>query len=128
MAKIIQFTPHISKIPTPEQVRALLEPEPEEEPQPFSITFVALDERRTAIVGEVDRTKAYLDQLPGTYQVRNIIRDALGRNRGSGVILTVFQTLSFIGMMEEDWELPPEVRKVAEQRYRDLIENMKAAK
>ncbi|MBR1800648.1 MAG: hypothetical protein IJ767_04035 [Bacteroidaceae bacterium] len=128
MATIIQFTPHIPKVPTPEQVKALLEPEPEEEPQPFNITFVALDERRTAIIGEVERTKAYLDRLPGTYQVRNVIRDALGKNRGSGVILTVVQTLSFIDMMEEDWELNPDVRKVAEQRFNDLIENMKAAK
>lgn len=128
MATIIQFTPRIPKVPTPEQVKALLEPEPEDEPQSFNITFVALDERRTAIIGEVDRAKAYLDRLPGTYQVRNIVRDALGRNRGSGVILTVVQTLSFIDMMEEDWELNPDVRKIAVQRYNELLENMKAAK
>jgi len=29
---------------------------------------------------------------------------------------------------KEDWELNPYVRKIAERRYSDLLENMEAAK
>ena len=142
MAIIIPFTAappkgstHGRKNPsvqrTPEEVRRFMLglDDPEEEEEHFNLLFIPLDDRRTAVVGEVDKTQPFLERLQGTYQVCDSIFDPKGRNRGPGIILTSIQTLQFINLMEDDgWELNDEIHRVTEERYNYLVEQMRAAK
>lgn len=122
MGKIIQFTPSIlkggKKEKTPEEVRKfILGIEDPEEDLHIDVTFIPLDDERTALVGDFEDVKDIVLEL-GDIQERKIIKDPKGNNRGPGVILTVAQTLRLIKTLEDDgWELNPEVRRVAQLRF-----------
>lgn len=122
MGKIIQFTPVIakggSKEKTPEEVRKfMLGIEDPEEDMHIDVTFIPLDDERTALVGDFDDVKDIVFSM-GDVQEKKSIKDPKGNKRGPGVIMTVAQTLRFVKTLEDDgWELNPEVLRVAQLRF-----------
>ena len=136
MAKIIDFTmaarliaagniPTQKKERTPEEVRKfMLGIEDEEEDQQINLTFIPLDERRTALVGDFAAIRPLIMKLDDIEECEHI-QDSKQQDRGAGIILSVEQTLLLVDMIEEDgWEgLSPDVRRCAEARYNHLIDN-----
>jgi len=122
MGKIIQFTPAIAKAErkekTPEEVRKfILGIEDPEEDLHIDVTFIPLDDERTALVGDYEDVKDIVFDM-GDIKERKNIKDPSGKKRGPGVILSVAQTLRLVKTLEEDgWEFNPEVRRVAQLRF-----------
>lgn len=122
MGKIIQFTPVIAKggisTKTPEAVRKfILGIDDSEEDLHIDVTFIPLDSKRTALVGNFEDVKDIVFSM-GDVQKKKNIKDPRGQNRGAGVILTVAQTLRLVNTLEDDgWELNSDVRRVAQLRY-----------
>ena len=98
-----------------------------EEDLHVSMTFLNLDEARTAIVGDFDAVEPLIDELHGEVQRRQRIYDDERKNRGPGVILSVRQVVQLLKMMLEDgWtDLNPDVHIIAEARYKALQEKNK---
>ena len=86
-------------------------------------SVISLDDYHTALVGDFAAIRPLIEQL-GTITERKQIYDLQGNNRGPGVILSVFQTMKLVNLMEEEgWDdLNPDVRRVAEARYNALIQ------
>ena len=142
MATIIKMTPSAhrgrvsggstaaNKPRSPEEVRRFMlgiEEDPDEEG--FDLLFIPLDERRTAVVGEVEKTQTFLDRLQGTYQRCDNIRDPKGRKRGPGIILTAIQAQQYIDLMVEDgYELNDEIFHVTRERCNFMLEQMRAVR
>ena len=122
MRKIIQFTPTIvkdgSKEKSPEEVRKfMLGIEEPEEDMHIDVTFIPLDDERTALVGDFEDVKDIVFSM-GDVQEKKSIKDPKGNKRGPGVIMTVAQTLRLVKTLEDDgWELNPEVLRVAQLRF-----------
>lgn len=125
MATIISFTPKPTSLTkkkgTPVNVRQFMpDYEPaEENEQSINLTFFAIDEYRTAVIGDIGTVRPLIMELDGTVNERKTIKDKNGNKRGPGLILTVSQVLQLITMIENDgWDLEnPEVRQVAQARY-----------
>ena len=61
----------------------------------------------TALVGDFAAIRPLIEQL-GTIAERKQIYDLQGNNRGPGVILSVFQTMKLVNLMEEEGEVRSE--------------------
>ena len=112
---------------TPEDVRKFMMGIEDEEDQQIDVTFVPLDDRRTALVGDFAAIRPLIMQLDSFEECKNI-QDSKQRDRGPGIILSVEQTLLLVDMIEEDgWEgLNPDVRRCAEARYNHFMEQTDA--
>ncbi|MBR6128895.1 MAG: hypothetical protein IKQ07_04590 [Bacteroidaceae bacterium] len=139
MAKIIDFntakkkigsTPHGENQQTQEEVRKYIlgiDDGDGEEDLHVQMTFLNLDETRTAIVGDFAAVEPLIDELQGDVQRRQRIYDDERKNRGPGIILSVQQVVQLLKMMLEDgWtDLNPDVHIIAEARYKALQERNK---
>lgn len=82
------------------------------------MSFVPLDDARTALVGNFADIRYLLYELDGGFQERKSITDPHGVKRGPGIILSVEQVSKLIEMMDADgWEgITEEVRRSATLR------------
>ena len=111
MAKIIDFntakkkigsTPHGENQQTQEEVRKYIlgiDDGDGEEDLHVQMTFLNLDETRTAIVGDFAAVEPLIDELQGDVQRRQRIYDDERKNRGPGIILSVQQVVQLLKMM-----------------------------
>lgn len=92
------------------------------------ITFLNIDDARTAIVGDYAAIEPLIDQLKGApVQRREHIYDEAKKDRGPGVMMSVTQVVQLLAMMIEDgWtDMNPDVHLLAQERYRALQERNK---
>ena len=142
MGKVIKFTPSFAKGKkdtdtlkerTPEEVRRFIlgiEDNDGEEDLHVSMTFLNLDDVRTAIIGDYAAVQPLIDVLPGKIQQRKHIYDSEQSDRGPGIILSVTQVVELLQMMLEDgWtDLNPDVHIMAEARCKALQDKMRELK
>lgn len=102
-----------------------------EEDLHVQMTFLNIDDVRTAIVGDYAAIMPLIDQLKGSpVQHREHINDEAKKDRGPGVIMSVRQVVQLLAMMIEDgWtDMNPDVHILAEARYRAFQEKMNPQK
>ena len=136
MAKIIQFTPpkgdsaRSGSTAAKEDVRKYildLNDNDGDEDLHVKMTFLNIDDVRTAIVGDFAAVEPLIDQLKGKTYRREHIYDSDHNDRGPGVLMNVTQVVQLLQMMLEDgWhDLNPDVHIMAEARYKAHQEKMK---
>ncbi len=136
MAKIIDFNAAKAKIgsnscssvrrgncepKTPEDVRKfMLGIEEPDEDLHINITFLPLDDERTALIGDFADVRPLIFELGEITECPCVI-DPKGKKRGAGIIITVMQAMRLVNMLEEDgWEMNPDVRRVSQLRFDNL--------
>ncbi|MBR5728848.1 MAG: hypothetical protein IKX61_01385 [Prevotella sp.] len=145
MTKIIKFTPtyaskspgSVKENPSPEKVHKFMlnidngeDDEDDDDDLHVHMTFLNLDEVRTAIIGDYAAIEPLIEELHGKVQRRKHIYDDSRKDRGPGIVLSVTQVVELLQMMIEDgWtDLNPDVHIIAEARYKALQEKMGASK
>ena len=140
MAKIIQFTPTrkacesgTPAVPSPDKVRKFIlgiADSDGEEDLHVSMTFLNIDDVRTAIIGDFAAIEPLIRELKGKTYRREHIYDDEHKDRGPGVIMNVTQVVQLLQMMLEDgWtDTNPDVHIMAEARYKALQEKMQEPK